>query len=73
MSKKGLCILDNNMSNWARAIIDSKLIDTQDRSLEPDEFDAATFRGPTQIKKKPTRNDDDIMSLKIEKFERFHD
>ena len=77
MSKKGLCILDNNMSGWAKTILDKSFIKTEDRTLEPDDFNAATFREPTQIKKrnhnKPSRDDDDIMSLKIEKFERFHD
>lgn len=78
MSKKGLCIIDNNMSSWAKAIVDNKLIKTEEGTLENDEFDAATFREPRQqLKKinnqKPSRDDDDIMSLKIEKFERFHD
>lgn len=46
MSKKGLCILDNQMSSWASAILDNNMIKAEERSLELDEFDAATFREP---------------------------
>ena len=77
MTKKGLCIVDNQMTGWAKAILDNKMLSSAERTNE--DYGGSQFKEPAIVNKKRFNNmskakdDDDIMSLKIENFERLHD